>query len=95
MIFFLAKNRVRPDMIETYEAGFRAMAAAVKASEPGCVVYEVGRHPDGPGVYKGLEVYRDETAVLAHIDGAARGFLPILYDCFEREPEIEFYNQMV
>lgn len=95
MIFFLATNRVRPEMIETYEQAIRDMAAQVKATEPGLLVYEVARSPDASGTYKGLEIYVDEAALMQHIEGVVRPWLPILYDCFECAPVVECFTDLV
>ena len=96
MIVYLAKNRARPEMVETYEQAFRTMAVEVKASEPNLLVYELSRIPtEGPATYRGFEIYRDEAALAAHIDGITMRWIPILYDCLEREPEIERYDDFV
>jgi quinol monooxygenase YgiN len=96
MIVYLAKNRARPEMIETYEQAFRTMAAEVKATEPNALVYELSRIPaEGPTMYRGFEVYPDEKALQEHIDGITMRWLPILYDCLDREPEVERYDDFV
>lgn len=96
MIVYLAKNRALPEMVETYERAFRAMAAEVKAAEKRVLVYELSRIPsEGPTMFKGFEIYPDEAALEEHIGGVTTRWLPILYDCLAREPEIERYDDFV
>ena len=45
---------------------FREFIATVKASEPGCLSYQLTRSRSEPDTYKTLELYRDQAAVQAH-----------------------------
>ena len=49
-----------------FEAAFLQMVAAVKAGEPGNVMYQLAKARDEPRTYKVLEVYADEAAVETH-----------------------------
>ena len=66
MIGVIATLRTKPGMQREFEAAFSELAAAVRANEPGNLVYQLTRSRTEDGVYKVLEVYADQDAVDAH-----------------------------
>jgi quinol monooxygenase YgiN len=66
MIGAIAILRTKEGTAADFEAAFAKLAAAVRADEPGNLVYQLCRSRTEPGVYKVLEVYKDEDAVAAH-----------------------------
>lgn len=49
-----------------FEAAFADGVAAVRANEPGNQLYTLTRSNDDPQVYKVMEVYADEAALIHH-----------------------------
>ena len=66
MIGVIATLRTKPDTQAGFEAAFGELAQAVRANEPGNLVYQLTRSRTEDGVYKVLEVYADQAAVDAH-----------------------------
>jgi quinol monooxygenase YgiN len=66
MIGAIAVLRTKEGSQADFEATFAKLAAAVRANEPGNLVYTLTRSRTEPGVYKVLEVYQDEDATAAH-----------------------------
>lgn len=66
MITILARLSILPGQENVAQDALRKMAAAVKANEPGCLMYHVTRslvEVDDVYVY---EIYADETALQNH-----------------------------
>jgi len=66
MIGVIAVLRTKEGAGAGFEEVFAKLAAAVRAGEPGNLTYQLTRSRTEPGVYKVLEVYRDEDAIAAH-----------------------------
>ena len=66
MIGVIATLRTKPDTQAGFESAFGELAQAVRANEPGNLVYQLTRSRTEDGVYKVLEVYADQAAVDAH-----------------------------
>jgi quinol monooxygenase YgiN len=66
MIAAIAVLRTKEGAQAGFEEVFAKLQAAVRADEPGNLVYQLTRSRTEPGVYKVLEVYKDEDAVAAH-----------------------------
>jgi quinol monooxygenase YgiN len=66
MIGVIAVLRTKEGAGAGFEEAFAPLAAAVRANEPGNLVYQLTRSRTEPGVYKVLEVYKDEDAIAAH-----------------------------
>jgi quinol monooxygenase YgiN len=66
MIGAIAILRTKEGTGADFESAFAKLSAAVRANEPGNLVYQLCRSRTEPGVYKVLEVYQDEEAVAAH-----------------------------
>ena len=76
-----------------FEAVFAALAAQVRANEPGNLAYALTRSRTDPQTYKVLELYADQDA-LTHPGGTdyfkAAG--PKLGPCLGGRPEIEYLD---
>ena len=64
MIGVTAKLNVKPEAAEAFEAVFLDLMDAVKANEPGCLMYQLCK--DEEGNYVVLEMYESEEALAAH-----------------------------
>ena len=66
MIGVIAVLKVQPDKTSPFEAVFASLAEKVRANEPGNLMYQLTRARSEPGVYKDLEIYRDQDALTHH-----------------------------
>jgi quinol monooxygenase YgiN len=66
MIGVVATLRVHEGKGEALEAVFKELSAKVKASEPGCALYQLTKSRKDPNVYKVLEIYEDQAALDHH-----------------------------
>jgi quinol monooxygenase YgiN len=66
MIGIIATLTIQPGKEAEFEAVFTALAAQVRANEPGNVLYQLTRSRDAANVYKVLELYADQDALSAH-----------------------------
>ena len=76
-----------------FEAVFTALAAQVKANEPGCLAYSLTKSRTDPQTYKVLELYADQDALTHH--GGTDYFKaagPKLGPCLGGRPEIEYLD---
>lgn len=64
MIGVTAKLNVKPEAAAEFEAVFLDLMDAVKANEPGCIMYQLCK--DDEGAYHVLELYETEEALAAH-----------------------------
>lgn len=64
MIAILAKIPVKPGSEADFEKAMLAMAAQVRANEPGNHLYTLCKGDDGS--YTMMELYEDEAAIEAH-----------------------------
>ncbi len=94
MIGVVATLRVQPDKAQAFEAGFADLAAKVKANEPGNLLYQLAKSRKEPGVYKVMELYRDQEALTAH--GQTEYFKQIgatvIGPALAAPPEIEYLD---
>jgi quinol monooxygenase YgiN len=49
-----------------FEAFFTELAKQVRATEPGCLAYQLTKSRTQPNVYKVLELYKDQDALTHH-----------------------------
>ena len=61
-----AKLKVQPGKNQEFEAIFKQLAAAVNASEDGCLLYALHQSREDKQTYIVLEQYADEAALQAH-----------------------------
>lgn len=66
MIGVVATLKVQPEKAAEFEKVFLDLQNKVKASEPGCIVYQLTRSKTEEGVYKVLELYASTDALKAH-----------------------------
>ena len=64
MIGVIAKLNVKPEAAEEFEEVFLSLSEAVRANEPGCIMYQLCRDDDGN--YVVMEMYESEEALAAH-----------------------------
>lgn len=63
----IATFTIKPEQAQAFETRFQALARDVKANEPGALVYQLTKSKHEPGVYKVMELYKDDKAVQDHI----------------------------
>ena len=64
MIGVIAKLNVKAEAAEEFEKVFLDLSDAVKANEPGCLLYQLCKDEDGN--YVVMEMYESEEALAAH-----------------------------
>lgn len=96
MIAIIATIRVKEDKVRDFEVIALALEAAVKAHEPGCLLYRMTKSRTEPLTYKNVEAFRDQAALDAHT--AADYFLASLAPlraCVSAPSEVEFLDALV
>ncbi|MFN3513503.1 MAG: putative quinol monooxygenase [Phenylobacterium sp.] len=93
MIGVVATLKVQEAKAAEFEAIFTDLAQKVRANEPGNLMYQLTKSRTEPGVYKVLELYKDQDALSAHgqtdyfkAAGAKMG------PCMAGRPEIEYLD---
>ena len=64
MIGVTAKLNVKPEAAAEFEEVFLNLSEAVRANEPGCLLYQLCK--DDEGNYIVMEMYESEEALAAH-----------------------------
>jgi quinol monooxygenase YgiN len=93
MIGVIATLQCKDGENAALEAAFVALAAQVRANEPGNVAYQLCKSRSEPNTYKVLELYADADALKAH--GASDHFKaagPALGACLAGRPEVEYLD---
>ncbi|WP_310498557.1 putative quinol monooxygenase [Sandarakinorhabdus sp.] len=93
MIGVIATLRIQDGKTEEFEGVFTALAAQVRAAEPGNIAYQLCRSRTEPGTYKVLEIYADADALKAH--GASDHFKaagPALGGVLAGRPDVEYLD---
>jgi quinol monooxygenase YgiN len=93
VIGVIAKLPVKEDQAAAFEATFAALAKQVIDKEPGVLIYQLTKSRAEPGVYKVLEIYKDEAALKLH--GATDYFKaawPNLAGALAGKPEVEMLD---
>lgn len=96
MIGVVATLQIKAGSAAEFEAAFTALAAQVRANEPGNIAYQLCRSRADPNVYKVLELYASEEALNAH--GASEHFKaagPALGAALAGRPDIEYLDAVV
>ncbi len=76
-----------------FEAGFAKAQEAVKADEPGCLLYSLCQDKDDATTYRVMEQYADEEARKRHASSdAVRAALGGLGACMAGRPELVEVN---
>jgi quinol monooxygenase YgiN len=92
-IGIVATLKVQDGKNAEFEAIFTALAAQVRANEPGNLAYQLTKSRTDPNTYKVLELYKDEDAVKLH--GGTDYFKaagPKMGPCLAGRPEIEYLD---
>ncbi len=94
MIGVVAVLKVKEGSEAAFEAGFKDLAAQVKANEPGNLVYQLTKSRTEPGVYKVLELYADQAALTAHgqTEYFKKAGAEVLGPALAGRPEIEYLD---
>jgi quinol monooxygenase YgiN len=90
MIGIIATLKVQEAKAAEFEGVFKALAEQVRANEPGNLCYQLTKSRTEPGVYKVLELYKDQDALTHH--GQTEYFRaagPKMGPCLAGRPEIE------
>ena len=62
----IATLKIQADKTAEFEAFFGELAKQVRANEPGNLAYQLTKSRTEEGVYKVLEVYKDQDALTHH-----------------------------
>lgn len=89
----IAKLPVQEGKMAEFEAVFTELARQVRANEPGNLAYQLTKSRTEPGVYKVLELYKDQDALTHHsgtdhFKAAGPRFAAVLAG----RPEIEYLD---
>ena len=96
MIGIVATIRVQEGKGQEFEGVFLELAAAVKANEPGCRMYQLTRSRTEPNTYKVLEIYDSEEALAAHrATEHMRAIGPRMAPAMAGRPDIEILDAVV
>jgi len=93
MIGVVATLRIQDGKAAEFEAMFTALAAQVRANEPGNIAYQLCRSRTEANTYKVLELYADADASKAHSTSdhfKAAG--PGLGTVLAGRPDVEFLD---
>lgn len=93
MLTVIAKLKVKPNGVETFEAEARIMIAHVEANEPGTQTYICLRSTADPTEYVFYEVYSDQAAFATHGGSPAmQKFFAAMGGILDGRPEIVMYE---
>jgi quinol monooxygenase YgiN len=67
MIAAVATMYVREDKADEFAAAVTQLERDVAANEPDCLLYRFARDRKDPGIYRSLEIFRDQAAIDFHI----------------------------
>ena len=90
MLGIVATLKIQDGKGEEFEAVFRELAAKVRASEPGNLLYQLTKSRTEANTYKVLEMYKDQDAVTHH--GGTDYFRELgrkMGPCMAGRPEVE------
>lgn len=96
MIGVVAVLKVQEAKAAEFEEIFKGLQAQVRAEEDGCIAYQLTRSRTEPGVYKVLELYKDEAALKHH--GGTDYFKAAsarMGPCMAGRPEVEYLDAVV
>ena len=93
MIGIIATLKVQEAKAAEFEGVFKDLTEQVRANEPGNLCYQLTKSRTEAGVYKVLELYKDQDAVTHHSGTdyfKAAG--PKMGPCLAGRPEIEYLD---
>ena len=67
MIAAVATMYVREDKAEEFASAVSQLERDVVANEPDCLLYRFARDRKDPGIYRSLEIFRDQAAIDFHV----------------------------
>jgi quinol monooxygenase YgiN len=95
MIAIIATIRIHADKVAEFEEISRALEAAVRANEAGCLLYCMTKSRTEALTYKNMEIFRDQAALDQHV--AADYFLAAtgrMRACVSGPSNVEFLDPL-
>ena len=86
------KFEIKPGTNETFETGFRKAAAAVKAQDEGCEMYDLFRSVDVPTRYVMVERWTTQALLDAHMKSPTMAGMAALAPHFAGAPAFSKYE---
>jgi quinol monooxygenase YgiN len=86
------KFEIKPGTSEPFEAGFRKAAAAVKAQDEGCEMYDLFRSVDSPTHYVLVERWTTPELLAAHAKSPTMAGMAALAPHFAAAPSMARYE---
>jgi len=86
------KFEIKPGTSEQFEAGFRKAAAAVKAEDEGCEMYDLFRSIDSPTTYVMVERWTTQALLDAHMKSPTMAGMAALAPHFAGAPSMVKYE---
>jgi quinol monooxygenase YgiN len=83
---------IKPGASEAFEAGFRKAAAAVKAQDAGCEMYDLFRSVDSPTRYVMVERWTTPELLKAHAKSPTMAGMAALAPHFAGPPSLARYE---
>jgi quinol monooxygenase YgiN len=66
MHVIIVRWRIKPEAVAAFEQEMRDHVAATRATEPGCLQFDVCKDKAEPNTYHLYEIYRDDQAMTDH-----------------------------
>jgi quinol monooxygenase YgiN len=86
------KFEIKPGSNEPFEAGFRKAAAAVKARDEGCEMYDLFKSIDSPTRYVMVERWTTQELLVAHMKSPTMAGMAALAPHFAGAPTMAKYE---
>jgi quinol monooxygenase YgiN len=86
------KFEIKPGTNEQFEAGFQKAAAAVKAQDEGCEMYDLYKSVDSPTSYVMVERWTTPELLAAHMKSPTMAGMAALAPCFAGAPSLAKYD---
>jgi quinol monooxygenase YgiN len=86
------KFEIKPGKSEEFEAGFAKAAAAVKAQDEGCEMYDLFKSVDSPTSYVMVERWTTQELLDAHGKSPTMAGMAALAPCFAGRPSLAKYD---
>jgi quinol monooxygenase YgiN len=83
---------IKPGANEPFEAGFRKAAAAVKAQDQGCEMYDLFKSVDSPTRYVMVERWTTPELLTAHMKSPTMAGMAALAPHFAGAPSLAKYD---
>jgi len=86
------KFEIKPGTSEAFEAGFKSAAAAVKARDEGCEMYDLFKSIDLPTRYVMVERWTTPELLAAHMKSPTMAGMAALAPHFAGRPSLAKYD---